>query len=840
MKYVPGQGPVGATIMLVGQSASYKDLETGKPFSGPVGKEIRELLRSAGYNMDSCWQTYVCKYYVPPAEKIPFLIRAKNADIDMVKCCDELQNEINQIQPNVIIALGKIPLWALTGKNSIEDYRGSILMGMGRKIIPTYDPEGLLRGKGLNVEFKGYWARQIIIFDMKRAVKQSSFPEINRPIRNLMVCRNSYQLANFIEHHKNEKRLSLDIEALDCIPTCLGISFNRNSALSVPLWNTRGISNIPDADLASIWILLGNLLNDASYLKVGQNFKYDQDKLNRLGLKIDKLHSDTMLKAFTINPELPKSLAFNTSVYTEEPYYKNEGAEFNPNKQSIDDLYIYNARDAAVTLEIDEEMDADLDELGLRNFYHNFIMELHSLYLNIETHGFRIDGEKRDEVLRKYIEWDERISYELFKLCGVEVNVNSPKQVTQLIYHTFNIRGEGGTSEEVITQMLNTESRVKNPDHRKVLELILDGRRVKKTIGTYMMAVPDFDQRMKTTYYLCLETGRTSTGMQEPPIRPEITIYDHNGKKKKKCLGIAFQTITKHGDIGPDVRRQYIADADDELLVQADSSQAEARVVALLANDFDMLRLYDEHDIHALTASWFFGGTEDDYSKKKLGYESPYRFAGKTLRHAGNLGASKRRAAIEVNTQARKYRINYKITEAKAEAALNIFHFKSPSIRKVFHAGVIEQLSKDRTLIAPVPFGINSACGGKRTFFERWGEELFRQAFAYIPQRSVSDNTKAAALRIRKRIPGIKILVEAHDALLFSIKRDKLQEYGRIIKEEMERPIDFSNCSLPRRSLYIPCELEVSYDYYDFKKFKLENVDGTTNEGRTDNTSQVA
>ena len=87
-------------------------------------------------------------------------------------------------------------------------------------------------------------------------------------------------------------------------------------------------------------------------------------------------------------------------------------------------------------------------------------------------------------------------------------------------------------------------------------------------------------------------------------------------------MGTSFQAITKHGDIGADVRGMYIPDA-GEVFVQLDSSQAEARVVFNLATDEQALKDIDEHDYHALTASWFFGGTEESYSKKVLGYESP-------------------------------------------------------------------------------------------------------------------------------------------------------------------------------------------------------------------------
>jgi hypothetical protein len=153
------------------------------------------------------------------------------------------------------------------------------------------------------------------------------------------------------------------------------------------------------------------------------------------------------------------------------------------------------------------------------------------------------------------VKWDEEIRYELFSLVGTEVNVNSPKQIGILIYENYKIRNKfDGTGEEAITDILNSQSACKDPTQRRVLELILLGRRVRKSIGTYLMALPDYDGRMRTTYFICLDTGRTATGMQDPPIRPEIEVIDENDKKKKKSLGIAFQTMTKHGDVGEDVR----------------------------------------------------------------------------------------------------------------------------------------------------------------------------------------------------------------------------------------------------------------------------------------------
>lgn len=839
-KYVPGSGSLGARIMIVGEAPSFDEEEQLKPFVGPSGRELDKLLKDSHISRGDCWLTNVSKYMVPPAigkKKTPFWQRAKEANINLDEQLNELRTEINQIQPNIILALGGTALWALTGiraKSNKKDadsgeatrfggisaYRGSILPAMGRKLIATYHPAHLIhQGKG---EIQGYWQRQVMVFDFKRAKEQSAFPEINRPNRSLFVCKSSSQLYDFIQRYKNSIKLSVDIEAHgSCIPVCIGLAFNKHEGLTVPLWNDinqrEAISNLSDNELTSCWIMLSKLLYEKEI--IGQNFGYDRDKIKRLGFAIRKLTSDTMLKAFAISPELPKNLAFNTSIYTEEPYYKDEGMY----EGSIEDLLIGCARDAAVTYEVDEAMDPAIDELGLREFYENFLMELSPLYGEIETTGFRIDYDQREFLLRKYIAHHEKVKYELWKLTGEYINPASPKQVGILLYDVMKLPRYEGTGEEILTKILNNK-KVK-PEQKRVVELVMEDRGIKKTIGTYILGRPDYDGRMKTSYFLCLKTGRTSTNLLEPPIRPNLEIRDwENNKKKKQSVGSAFQTQTKHGDIGADIRSQYIADK-NEVFVQADSSQAEARVIFRLANED--LSLFDEHDLHAYTASWFLGGKEEDYSKKILGYESPERFLGKTLRHAGHLGASFKRATTEVNNSIRKYKIDRPpINEAFAQMALNVFHSKQPAIQKVFQAGVINQLQRTRQLTAPLPYGINAPCGGKRTFFDRWSDELFRDAFSYIPQRAVSDNTKAAALRLwkleqQRQIPPFKIIMESHDSLLFSINSSHVTELAPIIKQEFERPIDFSMCSLPREPLIIPCDLEIGENYKELKKYKL-------------------
>jgi uracil-DNA glycosylase family 4 len=818
-KYVPGVGPVGAKWMILGEAPSYEETAVGRPFVGPSGRELDRILKDAGLTRNDAWITNVCKYSVPPLSSLPkgkkmhFSVRAKNAGIDIDQQLVELQTEINDVKPNCILALGGTALWALSGRDKISQFRGSIMRGMGHKFVPTYHPAHLLHSAG-GGEIKGYWNRQVMIFDAKRSYDEAKSPLLDLPNRVLQIAQNSGELYQFLDRYKSYKRLSVDIEAGGhCLPICIGLAFTKGHGMTVPLWNSDGISSIPTADLATMWLLLSKVLWEKDI--VGQNFNYDRDKIRRLGFVIKKIYSDTMLKAFAINPELPKRLAFLTSIYTREPFYKDDGMY----EGSYRDLLLGCARDACVTLEVDEAMDADLEELGVTKFYQNFLMTLPDFYAEIENNGFRVNENKRAELIAKYVEWDERLGFEMYQLAGEDINPNSPTQVYSLLFDVWKLPRRTGTGEEELTSLLNLKNGVKEPGMRQWIEKCLERRKVKKTISTYLMAIPDFDGRMKTTTFMCLNTGRTSTGQQDPPARPLVDTVGKGKKADMKPMGAAFQVFTKHGDIGSDVRGMYEPN-EGEVFVNIDSSQAEARVVFNLATDDQALKDIDEHDYHALTASWFFGGSESDYSKKVLGYESPIRFAGKTLRHAGHLGAGKRRASTELNTQARKYKIPITIDENQAERALKIFHAKQPKIQRVFHAEVIEALKNTRQLVAPLPWGVDAERGGVRIFYERWGDDLFREAFSYIPQRAVSDNTKAAGIRIKRQFGEARIILEAHDALLWAVRREYLDEFIPIAKKEMERPISFANCSLKRRLLRIPSDVEIGENYCDLKKYR--------------------
>ena len=415
------------------------------------------------------------------------------------------------------------------------------------------------------------------------------------------------------------------------------------------------------------------------------------------------------------------------------------------------------------------------------------------------------DETKRKELIHKYINRLVDLEVELFNLCkefGITepVNVRSNPQVNKLLYISLNIPTRKGTGEEVLTSLMANV--IKDRRKFRICELILEIRRVDKTLG-YLKAEPDYDGRMKTTFLITgTENYRTSTNVLEPPIRPIQ-------------VGWAFQTVTKHGDVGQDLRSILVADK-GYVIVNIDQSQAEARVCSHLAGDEEKKKAYDTRDVHAETAAKFFKGKIEQYSKKILGYECPERFVGKTLRHAFHLGIGKHEAMVNVNTDARKYKININISEWFAGQCLKELEKDTPLIPKVFHAEIQRLLASDRRL-----FG---TYGASRYFYDEEGRDLWKGGYAFIPQQTVSDKTKQVLLKIIRYLKDVRVVVESHDALAMLIREKVVDERVEEIQSWFAEPIDFSNCSIPRGLLVIPTETEVGYDYKNLKPYKIRKA----------------
>lgn len=827
--YVAGVGPHEPKIFVVGGYPSNKDVDANSPFAGAAGEVLSSAFRMAGGNFYDTYRTYCIKHQAPMGDIAKYNIIGIKPEEEFN---DFWEHEVRHFKPNVIITLGPIATAMVLGYPifdnkhkytvNIENLRGSILKCRDgiRKVIPTIDPAALFT----RAEKGGmpYVWKKVIEGDIARAVDESSTPEFNLPRRTHAICNSSLDAYRFFSEYRKLGRPAVDIESINCIPVSVAFAFNRNHSLTFPLLTHVGNNKLTDMgyrELAEVWQFIQAALWEHEL--VGQNMKYDEFKLSLAKFRIRKVVSDTLFKTHTIFPELPsKTLNTQSSIWTKEPFYKDEGKESKFGKSfDVTRFFVYNGKDACVTKEIDEEQEADLRGLGeyfnvpLVDFYYNYVMKKHKAYLDLENRGFRVDFARQKELSEEYhLLWDQthaRISEEIQTILEVpkdyELNVKSTPQVYELLYRIMGFKpyAKGPTSEDSIIALLNNHCKGKKSNYAIILRDLLTERRIRDQLSRAINFVPDYDGRAKTSYKPTgTETARTSTNTPKKPIRP-------------KKIGLAFHTIPKHGKFGKAVRSMFIPD-EGKVFLQADSSQAEARIVAVLGEDYELLRAFDIVDIHRRTAGLFFGFTNslvlspgrvnivDDLEK-----DGPERFTGKMFRHAGNYDMGKSRAANEFNVNAQKYEIQMEISEWRAGQFIDLFHQASPRIRGVFHRDIQHCLTSQRALVNPF--------GRPRVFNGRVDTDLFKEGYAYIPQSTVADLVQSALLSINEELNGdteAYIVSENHDALVMEAPKDNWKPYAELMQKHMTRPIDFSQyCSLKRDyTLVIPSDVEISLD----------------------------
>ena len=831
-RYIRGEGKLDAKLMVIGEAPGFHEDAEGRPFVGPSGRLLNKFLHDAGAERSQCYVTNVVKVR-PPDNNFD---RLREYGISAHDFLPELWDEIRAVRPNCILALGKNALKFLTGRtgkgNSISENRGSILpvvsaVGTEIKVVATYHPAALLHMRGSDIDDPR--VRLYMEMDFKRAVEESLYPEFNLPVRALQVAKNSHDTWRYLQRNVGKRRISLDCEVMQAIPTVLGLSFSADEALAIPLldftsaYHDGELCSTP-RDVASSLYEVFRFIEQNELDVIGQNFKFDHDKLEPRGLRVRGRILDLMLIHATLYPEFPKALEFMASVHTREPFWKNDSMY----KAGLNHLCLGCARDAAVSFEIGDVIIPQLEEFGLQEFYFGYpkdnwrypfaIEKLHDLYRRMDSTGFQYDPDKNKELKNKYRGLIAGQQAELSMRIGalvdpenpmpkpLSINVNSNGangQVAKLLYDVLKLptRGKGGrgAAEDVLVALMNSPA-VKSEEHKRIMALILEIRRLRKTVSTYLSATTDFDGRMRTNYKIVgTETGRTSTSKQDPPVRPF-------------SMGLAYQTMTKHGEIGPDLRKQFPAD-EGYVYLQADSRQAEHRVVSLLARNVEELeRMNDaQYDPHARTASWF----NPEYTIEQLKKDKLRRFTGKKIRHAGNYDMQKRRCMMEFNNDAKKFGLDVQITEWKADKLLEAFHEHDPSIKEVFHKEIRDAVDETKVLISPF--------GRRREFFGSPDDHgFYKECYAQIPQATVADNTKRAMLGIQIETQDIRFILEWHDGFLALVPMNEVDLYGKLFNKWMEKVIDFSECSLPRGELIIPCELELSETtFYDLKTYTV-------------------
>jgi DNA polymerase I-like protein with 3'-5' exonuclease and polymerase domains/uracil-DNA glycosylase len=826
---IEGCGYDQADLMIVADYCRKSDEATRKCLSGFYTSKLEEYLRDNNYNLNQVYRTCVVKLYekglgvgsFAQDRAILNFIQETNLLPDNF-WLNHLLEEIRTIKPSIIIVMGEYALRILTGKQGIANYRGSVLHvtdDIGIKLQAWKVPvPKVVATEHPSVEHYAEEKKYLIRMDVGKAVELLFTP--NKPIdaHEVTIARTTNDYLRWrTQYPDSPPGMVTDIETHLGFITAASFTFDGYKGLCIPVTGSK----VDAMDKARMLAMLARDLANPAIGKCNQNMAYDKRIYQRFGFLVNPVVWDTQLAASVVAPEFLTRLGFLTSIYCDGAYHKDEGKEFDPSRHSYDQLYEYCAKDSIKTFQIWKKQEKELAEMGGLEFFNGLIMPLFDPYFELSSVGILQDKSKQKELAGKYEGLYTLREIELRSITGRPLNLNSPSQVGEFMesmgfpiskHKTPAGKLAVNTDVETMKKMRSLPPEKYNNCQLhynmalRFINLILLLRRI-DLILQYVNVGVHPDGRIRTSYRL----GGTASGRTSASQTPDQAFFWEGDGVKYRNLGGSFQTVTKHGFIvegdddeaidggiiGKDVREMYRPDP-GWVIVEIDRSQAEARVVDLLAEDYAGLEEYGKVDKHCKNAAIIFPDYTYDEIRRLYKAGDPQgeymRQLGKKGVHATNYDMGDFRLSSMAN-----------ISMQFAKKVLTAIHTAKPWIRANFHAVVEAEVRRTRRMDNPY--------GRPRMFFKKLDSHGIKVAYSWYPQSTISDGTKQAFLRTWQEMDRTKayIVAENHDSLTALVRRGYVRTYMAIVKKHLEAPVDFRKGTFYRDyQLVIPTETTIS------------------------------
>ena len=592
---------------------------------------------------------------------------------------------------------------------------------------------------------------------------------------------------------------AVDIETLygdkaGPIVWCIGFSPRPDFAFVVPLLRNFGFAWPLPQETYLIKLISKFFLNPRAD-KIFQNGLYDLSILGRYyGLRVaDNTYQDTMYCHHASYPFLKKGLEVLASIYTWEPYYKDEG-KVNMGKRSSDKAeFIYNGKDCCVTREIWDIVRRDAQQLGTWEGYQRSMSIMPSL-LAMMIRGVKIDVEAKTRLGAQFEQKAKYHEQALWNLEGESVNLDSPLQLKKLLYYKYGLpeqyKGFGKHRKVTTDKDALQKLRRTNPNV-EVLEHIIEHRKFGKLAGTYTSIEIEADGRIRTAYSL-------------------VSTWRLNSKESAFGGGGNLQNIPVRTEEGRLVRKLFIPD-EGKVLLACDLSQAEARVVTWESEDLPKIEQFLAGlDVHWENARGLFSMPDTvPYNPKALWKDfftrqshtlKEYRDIGKTVVHAANYGMGPRMLQTILARQ------GFILEYGTCKDLLSAYLSKNPFLGS-WHHGIREEIKSRRILV--------SSFGRKRMFLGRLNDNLWRAAYAFSPQNTVGEMLQVSIQRIWNECPYIDPLLNVHDEIVAQVYPEDIPRAMIDIRERMEIPL-----TIHHRELIIPCDFKTGLSWGQLKEIK--------------------
>ena len=776
-------GPCPSPLMIVGEAPGVEEERIGKPFVGASGQELDRMLHEAGLLRSEAFVTNVCRVR-PPGNNLDFFFSRKKkpppgqweqfngvwAKPELIQGVAQLQREIALCKPKVIVALGNLSLWSLTGKWGVMDWRGSGLkyaLNPATTVIPTLHPAAILR----------MWSwRPYVICDLRR-VKSAITDPVDVPPYRFVEAPHYVQAYTIIQSllarvQRGPVHIAVDIETRAGHIACIGLGWSKYDALCIPLMKSPAGSYWLETEEFHLMKVLRDLLTHPNCLVSGQNFSYDAQYFQRHLGYIPNLALDTMVTHHVCFPGTDKGLDVLSSLYCENHvFWKNDGKEWHQ-RQDEKVLWHYNCEDAVRTWEIAEVLVETVVKLGLEGpclFQHRMWGHVVQTMLD----GVKVAIEAKKQLSSELATEKAAREAWLAFIFGHPVNPRSPAQMKRLFYDDLKLpvqykRTKEGPRPSLDETSLKTLAK-KEPVIRPVVKRLLEIRSLGVFKSTFVDATLDRDQRMRTSYNVAgTETYRLSSS--ENAFGSGLNMQNIPGENKDSPDEEFYLDL-------PNVRKLFVPDPGCEI-ADMDLSQADLRIVVEEADEEEMRQLLEAGlDPYTEIAKEF-------YNDKTITKKDPRRAKFKAFAHGTHyLGTPKGLAG----------RIGLSIADAERTQA---WYFKRfPRIQQ-YGDRIRTAVNEKRA--------VSNVFGYRRYYFDRLDATLYNQAAAWIPQSTVGLLINHIWDQTRTHAPEIRVSLQVHDSLVFQYPIEVADESKAKLLTLSRYPIPYA------RPLIIPTGLKTS------------------------------
>lgn len=504
--------------------------------------------------------------------------------------------------------------------------------------------------------------------------------------------------------------------------------------------------------------------------KIGQNIKYDLLVLQNYDIQLQGTLFDTMLTHYLLEPDqrhnmnaLAENYLNYKTISIETLIGKKGKNQLNMRDIEVEKVAEYAAEDADITLRLKKVLEPQLDEKNARYVLEKVEAPLITVLADMEREGVRIDSEML-AAYSKQIEIEVvQLEKDIYELAGVTFNIASPKQLGEVLFDKLELDAK---AKKTKTGQYKTDEEVLNNLAREhgIAQKIIDFRQLQKLKSTYVDALP---------LLVNASTGRVHTSFnQAVAATGRLSSTDPN-----------VQNIPIRTERGREVRKAFIPRDENHVLLSADYSQIELRIVAAISKDSGMIADFKKGvDIHTATAAKVFDVSIDDVDRDMRSKAKMVNFG--IIYGISAFGLSQR----------------LEIPRKEAAAIIESYFVQYPDIKRYMNdtvesakeKGYVETLLGRRRYLRD----INSSNHTVRGFAER-------NAINAPIQGSAADMIKLAMINIHKQLKEkalkSKMILQVHDELLFDVYKPELEELKPIIKTEMMGAMD----------LVVPLEVEM-------------------------------